>query len=88
MDEGYLTGHLGPENDLINYPFVSVRCGPCDDGSFVVGPVDRDGIHAMLTAVARCLPMRFQLIGTEGPLLELPIPNDDSFSRASVGFFQ
>ena len=86
-DPGFVPAQLARNDSPIDAKIVTVRCGPCSDGSLIIQPVDREGTDAFFETLNACVTMRLTLFDNTGALLQLPIPNDEDFRPAARRYF-
>lgn len=87
LDLGFFAAQLAPAGASREVPFVNVRVGRADDGSLLIQPIDREGTETFLDTLGTGKKMRFLIVGQEGVLVELPIPNDAQYLEAAQLFF-
>lgn len=87
FDPGFAPVQLARIDRPIHAKIVTARCGPCDDGSLIVNPIDEDGTAAFLNTLNEGVMMRLAVFGDRGIAFQVPIPNDAQFRPAAAAFF-
>jgi hypothetical protein len=85
--EGFVVGQLALQGKRTDAPFFTMRSAEVPGNANLFGIAERESSEGAVSLLLEGRDLQFSLLGDDKLLLELPVPNDSSFTAAYRSVF-